>query len=431
MRRRSRLCLAVVGVMLVGVSFAAAMPSSSARSEGSTGMSSSAQTESDSPEAVIAQLVAVGASDPTFSDATLDDDNNGYYVYTTLPVDDQHRSAYEAATGGAPLQFKSAILTQSAVAQITDLLRSERDSLAALGFDVVQFGLDDFGSIYRITYKGSADGPPQSLVDAINAITRTGVEYTRGDVVGFARARYTDEPPYQGGAEISGTVDNNLVQDQCTSGFAMENLNTGDYELLTAWHCSNVTLSQSQDRFFTSWNNTQHTIGNVAVRNPAHDALFVRVFSPNESRGYVFTGAHGSGTLDHTVDGTGNMVSNEIVCLSGAAIGANCSVKTGPVTDWVVANDYDQSRNSPDITGRKVTSTNNSIIASSGDSGGPVYKYSNGKLNARGIISAAPNGSIEYDCPDYIPQGEPCSKTMLIVPMSSILADNSPILLIG
>jgi hypothetical protein len=131
----------------------------------------------------------------------------------------------------------------------------------------------------------------------------------------------------------------------------------------------------------------------------------------------MYTGNWSSSSYQTVKNWSSNWVGDS-VCLSGATSGQRCGTVTNDSVTWVFGGH--------NINTILVAGTKGTVLAASGDSGGPAYSQLSNGVQARGIISTVYSGSTYYtDCstfslnPDIM--SPTCSRYILYVPISTLL----------
>jgi hypothetical protein len=194
------------------------------------------------------------------------------------------------------------------------------------------------------------------------------------------RAGQADSSPWWGGDAISDQ--NNL--NGCTGGFAVT-YSGGGQVMLTAGHCYPSGTLVAQPYYYS---NCMGQVGGVVYGNYSYDAELIDVSYCGGSvtgygQGYVYT----TGVFSRPIGGTAHAYTGDQACFDGSRTEENCS---GIV---------DNSDGCYQVTGGPYLchmvhaySTNSSLLAQSGDSGGPVYEISGSKVYAQGLITSIESG---------------------------------------
>ncbi|MFK4087757.1 hypothetical protein ACI2LF_26840 [Kribbella sp. NPDC020789] len=198
--------------------------------------------------------------------------------------------------------------------------------------------------------------------------------------------RLNDSPPLYGGDRITGGP---APGRSCTSGFAMRNASNIIYEI-TAGHCfapgttvsTNTHLSRVAFHRFSNGEMDNALLENI----PGSPVVY------NNTSGRIWHGGLTSGAQYLPVTGGKDSCENCRVWAGGSFTGSGEATLTGPKRNLVVQDG-----------GRVVTVTNTQraigdfAICEPGDSGGPVYAFSErGGVDAVGIITAV--GANSSDC---------------------------------
>lgn len=258
-----------------------------------------------------------------------------------------------------------------------EVLRSFKE-----GIDVYSAHASDAGSAIELTLRPSSSIPSSEWLDRLIKIARVSIVLKKSpeevpDTPFALQTRTTPTDPWWGGAlfEAGGYA--------CSTGFGVVSNTTNLDYLMTARHCfvstTNLTLrSYGESAFMGTWSPSQY------YNFPSLD-IALTFPSGQGSSDKVFTGAYNSNSNSgKTISGVGTNNLNRLVCVNGGNSGAHCSVKViqTPATIFTI-----EGSTSGVVTGKR---DNNSIVAASGDSGGPVVGMytSSGFVFGYGIVHA-------------------------------------------
>ena len=181
--------------------------------------------------------------------------------------------------------------------------------------------------------------------------------------------RSADSPPWWGGDVISG----------CTSGFSVTQRSNGHQGVLTAGHCfSNGAAVYNGGRFmgYVTWR---------VYGGGSYDAEFIDTAASSGGSGaVVYTGGLNDWATAQVTSFL-NALPGDQVCTDGSVNFQNCNAN---VVESNLCVQYVDGQTVCGLDGAQ--STNGSWIVQKGDSGGPVYWYSNpgaGYITAVGTIS--------------------------------------------
>ena len=218
--------------------------------------------------------------------------------------------------------------------------------------------------------------------------------------------RLSDTSPFKAGAR---TIQGG---EACSSGFSV--LSGGSGRLLSSRHCDTT----SNLAIYNGNGTAQIASGGASVSGMA--SLDSQLIDPSDSPATlprVYIGSWSSSTYSVVKNWASNWVGDS-VCLSGATSGTGC----GTVSDDSVTWNYGGYA----INTILVEGPSGDILASSGDSGGPVYRKLSAGVQARGVISSLWNGGfVSQNCSTYAINPDVnnviCSRFVLYVPISTVL----------
>jgi len=207
-------------------------------------------------------------------------------------------------------------------------------------------------------------------------------------------SRMLDSQAYWGGDQI--VTASGGFQSKCTVGFAAWDASTNTRGMLTAGHCN---LSNTWNQGYIDDNNVMHVaglLGNVTRRlygDNVTDAEFIDATASGTTvapTDYTTTGHNSMASAPSAIVSTyGTSAPNLSVCFGGSVSGEVCGGTVQAVDQCVVpAPDFHHVCN--------VTQVSGTGLAVGGDSGGPVYTYSNGSLVAYGLIESGAGSTFYY-----------------------------------
>jgi hypothetical protein len=431
--KRIPLTVIVACGIIVGFHGGAAADDESASAPPASVTSTSA---ADVLENVAEQAQTIGINDPGFAGTTIDVPSSTVIVYRSddAPLSPSLQTEYLALLpyAGAQMSFQpsrfSMLQLEAAYQQISEQL----PVLSASGVDVNGWGPDSYTDPITVWYTGPGTVPPDSL---------SSVQVDGSDSVVFkygTRAipldRKTDTSPFYGGDAIRGEDSGgDLGEPMCSGGFVFYNIHTDKFYMSTAWHC---TPKVTNSKFYATNAHTGGTyMGQVTSDDPGGDVAFINLTdSSNSGAARIFNGdlTHQSHTVAITGSNPGVPVGGAAVYLSGATSDNHRDVEwvpNDPVHVAVIDNDF--TNQSATISYYDAETTDNSIIAADGDSGGPAWK-SDGQSGglAKGEISQGIKVS-ETACSEAIGNNRPdlptnfkCYKVAGIVILQDMLANH-------
>lgn len=229
----------------------------------------------------------------------------------------------------------------------------------------------------------------------------------------FSGGRQSDESPHYGGAQIQITTSSGGNARWCTTGASVEGLGTGNKYMTTSIHCmeklglpdheidSEGKVYNAAGVFIGTW---KWTAGQL--QKDRH-AILIKLKSGSTNSGRAYWGANSSAS-NLPVDGITTSPLGDSVCAHGANTGAHCG---GTVTD----KNFTLMHGTVSIKGMVEAVHPTSLMAGSGDSGGPVsIVKSNGKRPIAGFVLGAPwytSSPAACGSSAWIP-GSECSKTL-------------------
>lgn len=218
--------------------------------------------------------------------------------------------------------------------------------------------------------------------------------------------RLNDAAPFKSGARTR------QGSEACTTGFAVLSGSSG--RLLSSRHCD-----PSSNAAITNGNATvEITPGGAGVSGLASlDSQLIDPSTSPATSAKMYTGNWSSSSYQTVKNWSSNWVGDS-VCLSGATSGQRCGSVTNDSVTWVYG--------SYNINTILVAGTKGTVLAASGDSGGPAYLQLSNGVQARGIISTIYSGSPDSaDCSKFALNTDVvspvCSRYILYVPISTLL----------
>lgn len=240
--------------------------------------------------------------------------------------------------------------------------------------------------------------PPGAATAVAAAVDEASQGSVTVDVEETATSPQLSSAPLKGGDRISSTQFNSVKVD-CTVSFMARNSSAQQFAL-TAGHCDNAI--ETTPFYFAggggpySWFDGTVLIGKRAVtvfgnvRNNVQrtdDYALIRIDSPSRTQPKAVVRTAGA---DLPVAGVENAVSRTTLCKFGQVTGAGC----GRVTAVNVTILWPWGRTvwAP-VTVKVDNLINVEVCSRSGDSGGPLFRVSNGRAYAVGILSGGDQGT--------------------------------------
>jgi hypothetical protein len=340
-------------------------------------------------------------------------DSSGYATVSAAPESRQVKMYWKgsvpaavraaAAATGVPVKFLPARFTRrEMVAEAKRLSYDSRVAMVSPKFDGSGLkvtvttteqaaGKDNILSSARLPLTMVKGARPKPLIADRESVTN------RNDVTTLQSfTRLNDILPFWGGARY--LTDVNV----CTNGFALNVPAANIWYMLSASHCG---FSGGGVLIPGQLNPT----GDVIINTPIRETLIIRYpYNPFGVQGRIFTGPFTSST-SVGVGGTIENVREDRVCTGGASSGEHCNIEVGD-TDIFLQNGIGPLDVAALPAGQ--------CAAAPGDSGGPVYSYdrSDGRVNARGVISLGVQGS-NAPCPGSAQTG---SNVVVFTPLVAL-----------
>ncbi|GAA3684535.1 hypothetical protein GCM10022267_84150 [Lentzea roselyniae] len=207
-------------------------------------------------------------------------------------------------------------------------------------------------------------------------------------------SRDNDANPFFGGSTT------NTNAGTCTVGFSWTH--EGESYFLTAGHCTSANSDVRMPRYGTqkvgkvvkdNWNNTTGSTKMSGVSYYSGDLALVKMNGSRKTAGKMYVGGPNSSSY-RKVKGVASRAPNkgDKYCTGGTTKGELCGWKVWDAKTNIRYVDGEMARN---VTLGKKGGT----CTARGDSGGPAYTVSGGKIVAKGILSAGGNFN-DGDCMD-------------------------------
>ncbi|MTD15439.1 hypothetical protein GIS00_15990 [Nakamurella sp. YIM 132087] len=339
------------------------------------------------------------SSDPAFSDLLVDP------LDTTITVFRQGDpmagsdilGGYRAVAGQITISFQTAELTSREVSRLDATLIDVATTTNVFGSDVASWGTDLPGGTFTVWY---AETSPES---GINTALSADVKEDPDLANLFAKVRYSkmvgqlqpasrtaDTSPYYGGSLISPSG--------CSTGFSVRSTQTSSYYQTTAWHC------------IPSNNHTVNTgagapLGTVSSEDGYTDSSYIKVRSGASSAPRIFDGAYPNGTQSKLVVGMSLPNAGDRLCLSGAKSYARCNGQLGTGRTWTLPKPTGETTTA---SGSLISSFDGTWLIARGDSGGPVFRNTNGNTQALAYGTISLVSAQSGYCPSWMSTGSQC-----------------------
>jgi hypothetical protein len=385
--RRRLIAFASTGIAVLFLIPAIPMPSASGEPVGAVA--------SQVPMAVEAAIDALGTQvyPSIYGDIAIINDRTQIAVYLTAPTA-AIETTFKAIAPSGMLVFRTTPRSEEALYQIHKAVEGQADVLIAEGIRLTEIGpntligKEDVG-VVDLTADQAKVLNNLFGAGAINVYNITPEQ--AADMKSVAtRLSDPDAPPYSGGAAVTDYIGG------CTTGFGIE---IGGYKkLLSAGHCFSVGDDVYNDK--ADGSGSGDPMGSV-TRNglvfeapggfyQGLDSSVINGCDPTDNSNLcggsnqIFRGPIGSPYKD-TVDGKGSWHVGDVVCESGSYGGELCGFTVEQINYDIWA-DHGY-RHYYHVTRAHTNGTN----LTPGDSGGPVFRLSNG-VQAVGTNTAANGG---------------------------------------
>ncbi|MEW9529927.1 S1 family peptidase [Microbispora sp. NPDC049125] len=318
-------------------------------------------TEQTRLNGVADRILAAAENTDGYGGLVADPENHEVRLYWRGTVPRAVQDVVEQGRQTAPVSVLPAAYTRAQLLQETDRwTESGQVTGAAPAAD---------GSGVRLSVAGEDTGPDQ-LQRPAGATAPITLE--RGERFDPAYSRQDDVPSYYAG----GRTWNQQSGAGCTSGFAVWD-KYGNRGFLTAAHCGALW-----ENFYDgggTWSAANY-MGPVTWRVTKRDAAIVQA----DATADMFDGNSSASTSNRVVALWKAHVGN-FVCNSGASLGENCLIK---VTETGWSGTYSNGQYVKHMVRAK--SVDGGCAVAHGDSGGPVFSYTNwfDEIAAQGITSA-------------------------------------------
>ncbi len=370
------------------------------------------------------QIDAAGQSDVAYAMVVNDPENATVTVWRAASSPDSVAGRYAPLVpAGVTLKFATALLSASQVSALTQLAVSDATKLLGTDTRIKSWGLDRVGGQFVVRYAGTEP----SAAEVAKFTAPFGANVVRFDASsGHTLGRFDDTTPFYGGARVLGPYyPGTTSHENCTSGFGAYGNSNGAHWLTTAWHC----FDKHDARF---WTYGKTYIGPVTIIDPAHDTVLIKASAAGNSTGpWIFDGPVGYDYQQKQVVGVAGFHSGDFVCTSGSVTKAVCNEQMGVAQGWVLENDYSPS-DVATVDGYSVYSRPagaGPIVATQGDSGGPVFSLVNNNTQAiaRGGISYG-EGNYQIACPRYVLDQNPnaaCYNEVFVINMGVLASQDN------
>jgi len=332
----------------------------------------------------------------------------------------------------APSGEISFLTTPNSVATLGPIdsqIFSDWQALQAAGIELIGFGGDVYSGTIDLQVENATTAQVTMLDERYGASHITVQSLTPSEVPSPYYDRTSDYSPWRGSDSIGSirTYNGQQYLNGCSSGFSGHSNATGDL-LITATHCFYPAESiYNYIQTASGWQGSGLYVGSVgAFQSQAYGDTDTELIGASGA-GQVWLGPIG-GAYPYPVSGYTNNPMGDYVCTDGSydgELGSNnapvyCGSGTGTGMIQIVQNGdntpplgwcQDQSYAADETTTNppyelplhtchliEVQSTSGQAVAGPGDSGGPVFRFTNGgsTLEAVGVISG---GLLNVQCP--------------------------------
>lgn len=393
----------LLGVGHAHVAAAEAGPSSTPVADAAAGGADSAIIRNqDVLDPVADKLRSYAAeNDVKFSDLEIDPVNSHVTVFRqgATPTDSVLLDGYQKTAGTVVIQFAPGDLTSTEVDRLDSALV---DVVTGSGLirstETASWGTDGPGGAFTVWY---SDTSPQSRFrTALTSMSRMADPKFSSLVDSIAYSKTPgDLQPASRTADTSGFYGGSLITPSgCSTGFSVRSTQTSSAYQTTAWHC------------IPSNNHTVKTgagapLGTVLSEDGYTDTSYINIRAGATSAARVFDGGYPDGTKNKAVVGMSLPNAGDRLCLSGAKSYVRCNGQLGTGRTWTVPKPTGQTTT---VHGSLISSFDGTWLIARGDSGGPVFRNTNGDTQALayGTISTV-NVQSGY-CPSWMSAGSEC-----------------------
>lgn len=355
------------------------------------------------------ELLTIAREDSGFTGARFDNTNRELVILLATPPSERLNDAMARLAEALPSSVESADYSEAELAEAAAVV----DDLA--GVHTVEFELDFSGLVAKT---GSNSSPSEVERGAARVTSRLAqeddstspipVRVVRAAPILNAIDRGSGTAPFRGGSRI------NVPAGICSTGFRV--YQNGNGKMLTAWHCfQNANTAGGLVGHVARQSGDNQQVGTSA--NAAQAAWDVQAIDGQSYTNGTWVGdapVSGAYTLNYVTTGTGELVQNELVCISGAWSGKGCGM-TGVM--WANRQACTQTGTNCVNQVGGIFLLDDQAIAGTGDSGSPAYQSAGGtSLAAAGLLSGG-DVSLQYLSPCAgIAANRTCSRRVVITP---------------
>ncbi len=387
-----------------------------------------------------------------FLGVTLTNNESQLNVYLT-DLDPALEARFAALAPNAPINFVQTANSEATLASVQSKITAAMPNLLSQGIQVVSWGggLNSTGKIV-VTVNDLTQSQEALLYADFGSSAMT--VQAAGPANGFTpySGRISDSSPWKASDSTGANYIPN-TESGCSTGFGIVSLALGPVTLSDA-HC--FPLNQSVKNEVIDGNNTPpwdpssgaSTIGTISQQVQTTSQIDSELIQASNS-GYVWGGAIGSPVSLPVLGYTTNPVGDD-VCVDGSYEGefgsnsspAFCGTGTGSSLIQITDNGSEDGSNGFCINSNYATSTspykvsmsvchlvtataqgsNPDLIAGPGDSGGPVFRFTNSGANLYAVGIIVGGSGTSGNCPHNDVPARTCTATVYYTAMSSILS---------
>lgn len=340
-------------------------------------------------------------NDPRFSDLEIDPVNSRVTVFRrgAIPTDAGLLDGYRKVADPVVIRFESGDLASTEVDRLDGALA---DVVANLGViqstETASWGTDGPGGAFTVWYSNTS--PESRFRTALTSMGRMADPSFSSLIDRVAYSRVPGElEPASRTADTSAFYGGSLITPSgCSTGFSVRSTQTPSAYQTTAWHC------------IPSNNHTVKTgagaaLGSVSSEDGYTDSSYIKIGAGATSAARVFDGVYSDATSSKIVVGMSLPNAGDRLCLSGAKSYLRCNGQLGTGRTWTVLKPTGETTTAH---GSLISTVDGTWLIAKGDSGGPVFRNTNGNTQALayGTISTV---SVQSGyCPSWMPPNSEC-----------------------